>query len=135
MQNRKENGAPLSLRPSFGPVFVCVFHLHGLDLWGLDDRGLRGLDDPVDLHRLSIRELHQGYCGTCCRAMACRHGYLKFRSNRGATLTLTAVAVVLYTICYLCQRSDLRWRDLLARCLGGLHSLLSLLHLHLLNWG
>lgn len=72
-------------RHSFGFVFVCVFHLHGLELWRLDDRGLCSLNDPVDLNRLSIRELHQCYCGTCCGGMACRHGYLKFRSNCGTT--------------------------------------------------
>lgn len=53
-------------RHSFGFVCVCVFHLHSLDLWGLDNRGLCSLNDPVDLNRLSVWELHQCYCGTCC---------------------------------------------------------------------
>lgn len=138
-QNREQTSAPLSaglLLDSF--VFVCV-HLHSLDLWGLDNRGLCSLNDPVDLNRLSVWELHQCYRRTCCWGMACCHGDLKFRCNCGTTLTLTTAAVMLYTICYLCQSSDLCWCDLLAGRLGrsSLHPLLSLLHcrlhLHLLN--
>lgn len=56
---------------------VCVLHLHSLDLRGLDDRWLRGLDDSMDLDRLSIGKLHQRHCGTCCWDVACCHSYLK----------------------------------------------------------
>lgn len=61
--------------------WICVFDLHSLDLWGLDNRGLCSLNDPMDLNRLSVWELHQCYCGTCCRGVACRHGHLQFRRN------------------------------------------------------
>lgn len=60
---------------------VCVFHLHSLDLWRLDNRGLCSLNDPMDLNRLSVWELHQCDRWTCCRGVACRHGHLKFRRN------------------------------------------------------
>lgn len=53
---------------------ICVFHLHSLDLWRLDNRGLCSLNDPMDLNRLSVWELHQCYRWTCCR-------HLKFRRN------------------------------------------------------
>lgn len=45
---------------------LLKLHLYGLDLWGLDYRWLRSLDHTVDLNRLSVGQLYQCYCGTCC---------------------------------------------------------------------
>ena len=70
-----------SLEQLLSSVCVCVFHLHSLDLWGLDNRGLSSLNDPMDLNRLSVWELHQRHCGTCCRGVARRHGHLTVRQN------------------------------------------------------
>lgn len=45
---------------------LLKLHLYGLDLWGLDYRWLRSLDHTVDLNSLSVGQLYQCYCGTCC---------------------------------------------------------------------
>lgn len=52
-------------------------HLNSLDLWWLYDRGLSGLDDPVNLDRLTVRQLHQGDRRTTGRGVARCHGNLQ----------------------------------------------------------
>lgn len=61
---------------------MCVFHLHGLDLRGLDDGRLCGLDHAVDLNRLPIGKLNQRHRGAGCRDVACCHGYLRIQRGR-----------------------------------------------------
>lgn len=59
-------------------VCVCVSsYLHSLDLRGLDNRRLCGLDDTMDLDRLPIGELHQRYRWPCGWGVACCHRYLE----------------------------------------------------------
>lgn len=68
-------------------VCVCASsYLHSLDLRGLDNRRLRGLDDTVDLDRLPVGELHQRYRWPCGWGVACRHRYLEPEVTHPVTL-------------------------------------------------